>query len=532
MSRTTSFTTRIIASSADLAVYTNGAAVFSTPVKRGAKVRPLASPGQWVFMNVDTQLSTGTTATPATVPNLAIGVAIGSNGIAEYIRWFNDGFKGCQNVRDLKGRESNCGLGNITDIFFGCIECGQTYTVKVVAYDPITEALGYGEGKYEYTFSYTPGCGDCASGDCPSTTVSADQVMCGLYNKIKGIENDPNWDIKLNNFPIPRDHEYRFDVAKLYDGSEAAYASETTFEYCLTQTSGECADCNNFTAIGGYSLDGDPDVVFSPSTFLTDNGTVVSRRAHIDSAIEELNVALAGNGNAVLLPAVGNCCSTHKIEVNTCLESFELHSNTGAVITPCAKSNPFSAVTVYNECQDCDNANTTRTFTAGLRFYSRPVESECTCVNGSTTLPSYFHEIEVYTIGFDLNGGIYKNVRQTSTIPEGQGFTWVARELGVLENGNTEPFVYGIYGGKWGLDVKSNDLLAQATVDCEKAYCSIQWLTEQKTDHTNIGTVRYFPETDIALIPTNHATAKASFLTAINAYFAGSCGPATVTCAA
>lgn len=532
MSRTTSFTTRIIASSADLAVYTNGAAVYSTPATRGAKVRPLASPGQWVFMNADTQLSTGTTATPATVPNLKIGVAIDENGdgVSDYIRWFNDGIKGCQPVRDLRGRESNCGLGAIQDVFFGCVECGQTYTLGVQVYDPITEAFGMSGRGYMYTFSYTPPCSSCDGGDCPDTTISADQVMCGLYNKIKGIHNDPNWDIKLNNFPIPSDHTYRFDVSQLYNDNGATH---TTFEYCLTASDGVCEDCNNFVDIGGYSLDGDVNVVFSPATYITESAVKVSRRGLIESAVEQLNVALGGNGQARFLPAVGNCCSNHKIEVNTCLTNFELHDGDGVEIVPCSTSNPFSAVAIANECQDCDNADTTRTFTAGLRFYSKPVEGECDCVAGSLVIPHYFHELAVYPkLGFELNGGVYVQVRQTATLPEGQGFTWAAKELEFLENSETEPFTWGNYGGKYGLSVKKNDLLAQGTVNCERAYCTIQSLIQQKTDHTVTGDTRHFPQTIVALIPTDDTVAKASFLTAINTYLTGDCGVATVTCEA
>lgn len=531
MSNTLGPRTTVIATSNNVAVYTEGQPISTVTSTKGthAKQTYLVAPGQVVFFNPATGLSTGTAATKSTVPLLMAGVAIDSDGdgSTDYIRWFNDGFTGCS-ARSLDGRAPNCGLASITDIFFGCAECNQTYTIEVQVYDPITEAFGSKSLGYIYHFSYTLPCGDCTTGDCVEVAANADEIMCGLYNKIKGIENDPNWDIKLNGFPLPRDHEYRFDVAKLYDGTATDFSDNTTFEYCLTQSDTACENCDVFTAIGGYSLDGDPDVVFSPATF---TGTT-STRGQLASAIDQLNVALAGNGSAVFIPAVGNCCTNHKIEVNTCLLDFELHDHEGTVITPCATSNPFSELTRYSECQDCNSANSTITQRAGLRFYSKPIEGECGCLNGNKDKVEYYGEIEAYPVhGFKSNGGAWSARRQAATLPEGQGFEWQGKEIRTLRQPGTEPFVIKNFGGKYGFP-EANDLLNQVTTNCKERYCVISAVIQQKTKHEMMGEVYFVPQTIYLLIPADHTTASASVLTALNNYLAGGdCGVASISCA-
>lgn len=535
MISTTSLRTSIIATDYDGAVYTAGQPIYSTTtVGNKTTVAVLVDPGRVVFYNPATQLSTGTAATKSTVPLLKIGVAIDSDGdgTSDYIRWFNDGFTGC-GLRDHSGKAAACGLPHIVDAHFGCIECNQTYTISVTVYDPITEAFGHPGLGYKYQFTYFYPCGDCSTGDCVETTPSADEVMCGLYNKIKGINNDPNWDITYNNLPMPVDHEYRFDVSMLYDGDATDFSDDTTFEYCLTAAADDCEGaCNEFTpAIGGYNI-GDGDEVFSPGTFVAGE-TPYSTKGQIISAVAQLNAALAGNGSAVFLPAVGNCCSTNKIEVNTCLHGeFVLNNSAGEDIEPCATSNPFSAVTVYSQCQDCDSENTARTFLNGLRFFSKPIEGECDCIPGNHSLVEYFSEISVAFREGWKSDGVRTLVRQQGTLPKNQGFQIQADEIRHFEDGFTRPFVTDLRVGKYGLPAP-NDLLNQISVDCKDSYCSLEGTYQAKTRHDVTGETSFVPQTVKLLIPSSHTTAQTSVLLAWNNYFAGGdCGLATITCAA
>lgn len=527
MANTTSNRTQIIAGSLNEAVYGAGLPIFGVPSGWGKKDSTvLVPPGKFVFYNPDTELSTGEAATRSTVKNLMIGVGVAGKdpAISVDIAWLSDGFSGCAQ-RNLTGKSSACGLPDIVDIMWGdCVQCNQTYTIEVEVYSPYTESFGE-LGKFIYHFTYHYPCGDCPTGDCVDPTPNPDEIMCGLYNKIKGIENDPNWDITLNNIPIGGDHEFLFDVSKLYDGT--APSDDTTHEYCISGSDSTCEDCDNFTAIGGYDLgEGEGAVVFSPATF---TGTV-SKRAHIDSAISQLNAALAGNGSAVYLPAVGNCCTNNKIEVNSCFLNFDLKDHVGASIAPCDESNPFTGQTVYSECQDCDSANSTNTFTVGLRFYSRAVEGECDCIPGNKALVEYFSEIRVYFKRGWENSKVRTLQRQYATLPKGQGFQWQAREIAAMQDGFREPFHDELRVGKYGLPGLT-DRLNQVMTNCKERYCVIGGTYEGKTRHDNTGETNHMPLDWYILIPDDHSTAKTSVLNALNTYFTGAeCGLPTVTC--
>lgn len=533
MSRNNSIREVVFASSGNQSIYATGQALYTTPTSFNSNDSIISVlPGQWVFVNTDTGLSVGPEATKANTPNIAIGLGVDTNddGITDYIRWAYDSISGCGSVVGHSGTAANCGRPPIQDLYFGCIECGQTYTIEIHVTNPETNAFGIGpNGSEIYSFSYTPSCGDCNSDDCPETTVSADQVMCGLYNVIKGIHVDPNWDIRLNGFPIDPKHTYPFEVAKLYndDGSTA-----TTFEYCLTESDGACIDCVNLTDVGGFTATGLAET-FSPATWVTESATKVSKRAHIARAVSLITAALDGNGSAVYIPPTGNCCDNHKIEVNTCLTNFTLKDGDNVTITPCSTSNPFSAITNYNECQDCDNENTTTTYTAGLRFYGLAHQAACDCLPGNQTIVEYFSEIQVFPkFGF-ADGGSKTAVRQTQTIAEGQGYYWQTRELQSLRPYTGQAFHWANWGGKYG-SPNATDALSQVTTNCRDSYCVLTQRVAPLSHH-NIAGERYFPKATIYfLIPQNDTTTRTSFLATYNAYFAasGDCALSSLACSA
>lgn len=530
MANTTSIRTNIAATNYDGAVYAAGLPIYAVTTVQGKTLSTvLPVPGQFVFYNPNTGLSTGTAATKSTVPLLKFGIAVsysGSTVSADEILWYNDGTSGC-GFASLAGVDGKCGTGTIWDLLFGCIVCGQTYTIEVQVYDPFTESFGEQGIGFIYSFSYTLPCGNCATGDCVEPTPNPDEVMCGLYNKIKGIHNDPNWDITLNSLPLPADHEYRFEVAKLYDGDAANYADHTTFEYCLTETDTVCKDCDQFTPIGGYTLDGSTAVVFPVATYTGAN----SSRSQIESAVFQLNAALGGNGTAVFLPAVGNCCTNSKIEVNTCLINFELKDHQAVNIVPCSESNPFSSQTIYAECQDCDSANTTNDFTVGLRFYSLPVEGVCDCMAGNQVLSEHFSEVEAYfKRGWNTNGGVRTIKRQFGSLPQGQGFQWQWREILSMQDGFRENFVVDNWIGKWGMPA-ANDRLNRTTVNCNDSYCVIGGTLRSITRTDNTGEQSRVGQDIYILIPKDHTTAKTSILLGLNNFFSGGdCGIPIVTC--
>ena len=267
-------------------------------------------------------------------------------------------------------------------------------------------------------------------------------------------------------------------------------------------------------------------MMFDPVTYVDAN----SRKAHIKSAISQLNAGLGANGSAVYLEAVGNCCTNNKIEVNTCKVDFQLLDHNGAAITPCATSNPFSDQTVYSECQFCGNANTTRTFSRGLRFYSKPVLPKIDPIPGNHTYQDYLSEVEVKFMRGWENSGSKTVVRQHPTLPKGQGFEWAAKEIKALREGFTQPYYVDNFGGNYGYP-EPNDLLRQGLVDQNDAYCVIGGRYTGKGYVENTGESKAVPMDIYFLIKSDHTNAKTSILAALNNYFAGGdCGLPTITC--
>jgi hypothetical protein len=273
-------------------------------------------------------------------------------------------------------------------------------------------------------------------------------------------------------------------------------------------------------------------ITFDPAPYTVDGSSEYHTTGRqLERVAELITEALDGSGTAVYIRPTGNCCSNHKIEVNTCVVGFELLDADGEVIEPCDDSNPFTDVTTYAECQGCGAVNGTISHDAGLRFYSKTIVGECDCIPGNKALAEYFAEIEVYPkLGWNQDGGVIVVPRQAATLPEGQGFQWQARELAYLRYNLTEVFTEDNWGGKYGFP-EDNDQLSHVLTNCKDSYCVIS----QEIDDLgtrNVGGDRWFPrQTVFYLIPKNDSTTITSFVTAFNNYFAGgNCGLPTVSC--
>lgn len=522
MSTTHSIRTVSMASKGNLALYASGApgtAVYATPSAYGEDdAAILVPPGQYVAMDAKTKLSLDHTATMTSNPFLKLGLAIDLNddGISDIIRWVFDtsGAAGAPTVTSLLTEKAVCGVSNIWDIFPRCVKCGETYTLQIRAFapnlDPYASSPGIGN---VYDFSFTMPCGGCDDGDCPPE-VNADILMCGLANIVDGKNPDPGWDIRLNSMPFEvQKHKYPFTLSQLYN------TGNTWYKYCLSDSDGTCVNCVNMPDIGGISSEtGGFDVTFT-GTYVTENATKVSKRAHWERAVGLMNAALAGKGKAVFLPAVGFCCDNHVLDINSCLTDLVIKDGDGNPISPCDgwPKSPYSNVTIYGECQNCDSSNETWTPTIGWRVYSKPMEGRCGCVADNFALAEYYSEVEVFPkFGFD---GVWKNEIQVATMTLGQGFQWQGVELYHLEEYAGENFVEDNYNGKHG-EPEMNDRLKHATFQCRESYgiITMQFTVPIRRD---VSGRTHNPQITLNLgVPTADTVTRDSMIQFFNAYYA------------
>lgn len=443
----------------------------AVPAQSGGPAPYIIPPNRLIIADENLQNSLGAAPNPATNPTIhfGVGVDINGNGTVDYIRWSSPFTAVSPETYDSDRPE--CGQSDIVDwTFSDCIRRGAPYTVEIVLKNNETESYNRKEQGDRWSFTFTPSWDNCE--DC-SEVVSADELMCGIYNKINKLDAPGDWDVRLNGELVSSEIDIPFGVSKLFDANQGV--GDTTFEFVFSpdQTDDStCENCINYPDLGGFTANGGAiDVDFSiPVTDV--GGNFYTKKGLFERAAREIKEALGGHGDAIVRECTGPCCDLI-LEVNTCYTDFALEDSEGAPIAPTNASNPFTAITVYQECEDCDHPAATKMHKAGLRFYGKPPYVEPNSLKTNNVPETTVTRVEVYPVnGFNQYGSFATTYRQHAAEPRNTGKELAVTERQLLETNRDELVEHHLRGGSLMAPV-GDDIINHLLVNEDLPYCVV-----------------------------------------------------------
>jgi hypothetical protein len=497
-----------------------------------ASGRPLVLPGQLVIYDPKTLKSLGPGITTTTNDRIVIGVGYDrdGSGLSTTIRKvFGDQLWGWE-IQAATAEPSRCGVPQITDLLFDCVIPGQTYSFNVQVEDDRTQNEYPYNRPATYTFSYVaPSEGFCE--DC-DFSVDPATVACGLIDSVRGAAGSTSA-LKQSVFvkrTLRRDNtlDLPFHAVRLFP---------TSLTYCLNPISDSCTNCMWVDAITGFTYTDEnsdaQEITLVNSVDPTDSTRTI--QGQLQSIVNQINAVLGKNGHAVITKGFGECC-TISLEVNTCFTDFTLLGAESAEITACSSVNPFDPITVASACTNCTPANTTKTYSAGIRIIAKPVDAECNCQFPPNTPKGYLGRVmRIEPIGGFGKGSFYVADVQKATLPENTGYEWQNREY-ASDNGGSgrshNPFNDSV--GRIGLPL-AGDRANSVAAKCSESYCS--YALEHAIPNTDTGVHGRHTAArgrSIILIPGGNDVTRAEFEAIINPYLASSSCPikASITCSA
>ena len=506
----------IVSSFGNQAVFAAGQSVFNDDGSVAV------APGQYVFYDPKTLQSLGPGTTVDTHSEIVIGIGIDLNGdgVAETVRAnYGDKLHGCY-IDRANAQAATCGTPEIVDLLFKCVGCGDELGITVKVEDDQTQ----NEYPYNQHATYAEAvkatcidCEDCDPGYDPK------KAVCEFVEKF----NNSSYKAEYGKFGYKKRN--RKAQSK---GFKAVQLHDTSLWYCLsaTQPNGSCENCTHVDGIKAYTIDGGEAVEFTNS--LDPANPTLTLQGRLQSIVNELNEALAGDGHAVITSGAGACCDI-QLHVNTC-RTFTLEDSTDTPITPCQTESPFDPVAVQDGCTNCGTAGTV-TFDAGIRFISETIELECGQFGIDNPRGFLTRKLEVFPTDGFLEGATFTRKVQEGTEPENSGYQWLWREYAQDNGGRGREydaftqFGYGLHGLPLGKGRSSN----YSTASCKENYCS--YILEHALPNSDTGVHGNRTAArgrSVFLIPSGDAATIADFEAILNGYVTSSGCPvkAAINC--
>lgn len=486
---------------------------------KSARIIYNVAPGQLVAYTVTNGVTltvTGATLAASDIYELYVGVGVDLNGdgVTDDIRHIGiEHVSGCQ-PREVSTSSPRCGGPQVTDFYFDCTKCDETYSVMVRVDDNQTRSFSpWNKSFSEFVGSIVTNCSSCD--DCP-VEHNCKEVACKLADALNGeldlkIGNNGYPDWKGQGLPRP------FFATRLHANSTV---------YCLgPKTDAElCEDCTYIDAIGGANING----TFYPFTGVVNPADDTQAFiGQVDSIVAQLNEAFITEysqgqegvnphaGSAYATGSYQQCCPI-QLHVNTCDETFELLDNsngTGIEGSPIygVKTNPFTVhgtVTTPLDCIDCDDSPTSSAFPCGIRVIAEQIKGDCNCYIDQP-LAFYGRKIEILPFGEGWRGKPWRVKEvQAMELPSGFG-AWIQwLEYQDLPEGRGRRFSRSNVNKGWAnLPDKKSRIKNAVTAKCDKNYCSyyMKSFVEKKklsdeygviTVHSNV----HIPNTDATTI--------------------------------
>jgi hypothetical protein len=453
-------TDQSITTKGNYGLFPAGQAVFSAPTtKKTPTINVL--PGQLVIYNPKTNLSLGAT-TAAAHPEfvLAVGVDTNGDGATDELRGAaGQKVVGCA-ISEVNATAPRCGAPAIQDLLFSCIDPNEPYSVKITAWDSTVRATHDYNRRAEFVFTRSVTTGGCDGCD---TKDYAKQLACDLRDAING-KKPAGWKVEKNGrFIDPV--ELPFSAANLYPISQV---------WCLSAApADECEDCFAVDALTGISIgDGEDAVVTEFTNTVDPRDDERTLTAQLAGIVEQINVALGGNGTAQLVSSGAPCCPV-SIEINTCLEDVVLLDFEGEPLTPCDEGyNPLQVTAPVSNCKDCEeDSNGTLTFPAGLRIIGKPVDVATGCYipdPGDTNIARF---VEIFPYDGFRDGTFHIVDVQRAVNATQQGFQLIHREYRQDLSGPGRNYRdYNSSSGRYNLPL-AKDRLNSTLINQKRAYC-------------------------------------------------------------
>lgn len=456
----------VLVAAGNYPLFPSGQAVWNAPVgKKSPTLNVL--PGQIVIYSPITNLSLGVAATVETNPEIvvAVGVSRGKNGAADFLlSATGQKIVGC-GIEAITARGPLCGVPEIKDLLFSCVDANEPYTVTVKAWDSrIRGEYDYNRwAEYVFTRSVTAGgCADCVNEDYSK------QLACELERAING-DIPAGWDVSKNGkYIYPAD--IPFSASRLFEYSTI---------WCLTNSEiTGCEDCTTVSRVSGIRTAAGAITDFTNSA--NPGNQYQTLNAQLEGIVEQINTYLDGNGTATLI-ASGTPCCPFSIEINTCIEDIILVATedvddvaTEVDMTPCgAATNPLTIDAPASTCTTCEEGEAgTLTYPAGIRIISKPVDVHTGCYIPQPGTTYVGRKIGVFPVG-GFKPGTYAVIDiQNARNATNQGFQLIQMEyrsnlvggpgrLGRPFNSRT---------GRYGLPL-AGDRLTTTLTNQNEAYC-------------------------------------------------------------
>lgn len=462
---------------------------------------------------------------------LAIGKDTNGDGLANtLLKSFGEIIYG-NNIQAATAEPPAAGLQPVRDLLFKCTNCDEDYSFQVTIEDDITQNQFPFNRPDQFPFTVSSGCCECDSCD---DGVDPTLVACAIVDRV----NEKSQTNPTKRSVFSKQHrrapEKSFTAVRLYGDTNPLIFN--TQDFCINPVVGTCNDCIQMDAIRGlrftHPINGLTTIEFSPATYDPALGT--SLQAHLPRIVVETNAALDGYGSAVVITSLkgdARPCTAYNIQINACDPSFQYLDENNAPIPPCNASNPFTDVTVDNDCHDCDGDDIGTTGwvpNAGVRFIANPVEIRC--VDSHNNPRGILQRDMKVHAGTDFACGSYvvRNV-QNLAIPRNLGYEWKWREY-AADNGGM-----GLGHNAWGYDPHGNlglPLPGRKGVGGSRTYASE---ADCKTMYCAYGIEHSIPSTDIGMhgrpvavrgrtmfiVPTGDGTTTAQFEQFWNTYTGG-----------